>query len=116
MSESFEITNGQGRGRAVLLRISGRLDAKSTPLLLQRCMAIRANNQNLVLNLSGVTFIASSGVGALLGLVEEFRQVNAHVRFACLSSPVDSVIRLLNLHQFLDLHGTENEALAALEV
>lgn len=113
MADPFEILDTGPGGRVVLLRVSGRLDAKSAPVLLQRCSAERANGRHLVLNLAGVTFIASSGVGALLGLAEEFRQGPCRVRFVCLSSAVTSVIGLLNLDQFLAIDASEEEALRA---
>lgn len=115
MPDVFEITNGVTQGRTTLLRVTGRLDSKSTTQLLHRCNAVRSSGHNLVLNLGGVTFIASSGIGALLALVEQFRESGATVRFAALSEAVDSVIKLLNLDQFLTIDSSEADALSALE-
>jgi anti-sigma B factor antagonist len=115
MPEDFQISNGITRGQTVLLHVSGRLDTRNASQLMHRCGAMRNAKQNPVLNLSGVSFIASSGIGALLALVEQFRESQAHVRFAALSAAVDSVIKLLNLDQFLTIDPTEDEALAALE-
>ena len=114
MSEDFQIANGPSRGRVLLLRVSGRLDTKSASQLLHRCSAARNGGQDLVINLSAVSFIASSGIGALLALAEQFREADARVRFVALSPAVDSVIKLLNLDQFLTIDSTEDEALAAL--
>jgi anti-sigma B factor antagonist len=69
-----------------------------------------------VLNLSGVTFIASSGVGALLALVEECRQSGEQVRIAAASPAVRSVVGLLNLQQFLAMSPTEDEAMTSIEI
>jgi anti-sigma B factor antagonist len=115
LADDFEILNGTTRGRTVLLRVRGRLDAKSATQLLHRCAAVRNAGNNLVLNLSEVSFIASSGIGALLALVEQFRESRAGVRFAALSAAVDSVIKLLNLDQFLVIDATEDAALSALD-
>ena len=115
MSDDFQIASGPATGGTVLLRLKGRLDAKSASTLLHRCTQVREAGQNLVLNLSGVSFIASSGIGALLALVEQFRETQANVRFAALSAAVDSVIKLLNLGQFLTIDPSEDAALAALE-
>ncbi|HUK62685.1 MAG TPA: STAS domain-containing protein, partial [Dongiaceae bacterium] len=56
-----------------VLRVRGRLDARSAPLLSSRCVELRGQGRRLILNMSGVTFIASSGIGALLAMVEECR-------------------------------------------
>jgi anti-sigma B factor antagonist len=114
MSSEFEIES-VASGTTTVLRVRGRLDARSAPVLTARCADVRADGRHLVLNLSGVTFIASSGVGALLALVEEYRQARTRVRLAEVSPPVDSVIRLLNLEAFLHLDATEGDATAALE-
>jgi anti-sigma B factor antagonist len=114
MPEGFHITQAGSRGAAILLRVQGHLDSKSASQLLSHCSAIRSSGKNLVLNLSGVSFIASSGIGALLALVEQFRESGGKVRFVALSSAVESVIRLLNLDQFLTIDPTEDDAVSAL--
>lgn len=111
MQDDFQIVDGGRHGPTTLLRVVGRLDARSAPLLQSRCAEIRGKGESLVINLSGVTFVASSGLGSLLTLAEEFREGPGAVRFACLSQPVRSVIDLLNLDQFLPIDGTEAEAL-----
>jgi anti-sigma B factor antagonist len=114
MSDDFQILSLPAREGIALLRISGRIDTRVASQLLHRCAEVRAAGDHLVLNLSGVSFIASSGIGALLALTEQFREGNTKVRFAALSSAVDSVIKLLNLDQFLSIDGTEEQALDAL--
>ena len=66
MTNELEISKPEDRGGTVLLRVKGRLDVKTSPILLQRVAEIQANGQNLVLNLSEVSFMGSSGIGALL--------------------------------------------------
>jgi anti-anti-sigma factor len=114
MSAEFQITEEPRKRNTTLLRVHGRLDARSAPLLLQAGSAVRQRDENLVLDLSGVTFMASSGLGSLLSLAEEFRQGDRRVRLASLSPAVDSVVRLLNLHRFLTIDPSEEEALHAL--
>jgi anti-sigma B factor antagonist len=60
--------------------------------------------------LSQIEFLSSSGVGALLALVEEFRESNADLHLAAPSEPVSNAIGLLNLGEFLALHETEQDA------
>lgn len=114
MSEILGIEEVEASQGAVVLRIQGKLDANNTPAFLQHCRAVKDRKTDLVLNLRGVTFIASSGVGGLLVVTDEFAQAGLQIRFAALSSTVDSVIRLLNLGSFLDIHATEGEALTSL--
>jgi anti-anti-sigma factor len=115
MTPDLEIESSDAGERACVLRLRGRLDARGASALTARCAAVRATNRHLVLNLAGVTFIASSGVGALLALVEECRQSRTRVRLAEVPPAVDSVIRLLNLDQFLSIDATEGDARSELE-
>ena len=113
MPEQFQITTGPAHPSAVVLRVSGRLDSASAPQLAQRCAEVNASGRNLVLNLEQVSFIASSGVGALLAIAEQFNATHRALRLVALSPAVDAVIRLLNLDQFLSIHAGEQQALEA---
>jgi anti-sigma B factor antagonist len=115
MSDDFEITATPVRGRVAVLRVRGRIDTKSASQLLHRCGAVRNAGQDLMLNLSEVTFVASSGIGALLALTENFQVHGSRVRFVALSTAVESVIKLLNLDQFLTIDPTEEDGYRALE-
>lgn len=116
MPEHFEVTPAPGRGRIALLRARGSLDAQSAPILLEKCAEVQARGENLVLNLSAVSFVGSSGIGALLIVVEQFHEQSGAVRLAALSPAVDSVVQLLSLGELLDIDATEDDAFAALAV
>ena len=112
MSQELEMSSVENRGRTAVLRLKGRLDVKTSPLLLQKVSEIQANGQNLVLNLADVTFMGSSGIGALLVIVEQFQEQAGVVRLASPSPAVASVIKLLNLDRFLAVDSSEEKALA----
>src|SRR5882672_7882051 len=103
----LEIIAGPAQARFVVLRVRGVLDGNTTPALLERCHQVCSEARNLALNLSGVTFLGSSGVGAMLALTEQFQEQGCSVRFAALSSHAADVVGLLDLGQYLDIHGTE---------
>jgi anti-sigma B factor antagonist len=113
--DEIEVTEAASRGKIAVLRVRGRLDASTAPTLLERCAKVQSNGQNLVLNLSGVSFLGSSGVGAMLVLVEQFQEQDGVIRFAALSDSARSVVELLDLDDYLSIHPTEEEAVAALE-
>ena len=115
MSEPIEIVEASPIANAAILRVIGRLDARSAPVLERRGMVVKASGRHLILNLQGVTFIASSGLGALLALVEEFRKSGLQIRLASVSSPVQGVLTLLNVGAFHAMHATEESALQAMK-
>ncbi len=110
MNETFEIAGETLADGTRVLRPAGRLDAHNAAILMQRCKADAPADGRLVLNLSGVPFIASSGIGALLALMEEMQQRGGSLRVAEASPAVDSVLRLLNLDQFLPMDASESDS------
>lgn len=110
---NFAIHEGPATGTTVVLRVEGRLDGENAPRLLERGGAVADTGRDLVLSLAGVTFLGSSGVGALLALHEQFEERGRVARFAALSEEARVVIELLDLGPYLAIHATEDEALAA---
>ena len=117
MSREIKVSEVESRGQAALIRVEGRLDAKNAQELSRRCREIReSGHTQLVINLSRVTFVASSGIGSLLALTEEFKEAGGCIHLVELSQAVESVVGLLNLTEYLSIRPTENAALKALEV
>ena len=72
MNEPLVVTRSATHGRVAILQVRGRLDSRTADVLRQRGAEVAAEGRNLILNLNGVTFMGTSGVGALLALSEEF--------------------------------------------
>jgi anti-sigma B factor antagonist len=117
MPRDFGITDVAGHDPIAVVRVAGRLDIKNAKDLMEHCQKLRSGGQgSLVLNLSDVTFVASSGIGTLLALTEEFKEGGGKLQLVALPEAVQSVVNLLNLAQFLNIEKGETEALAALGV
>jgi anti-anti-sigma factor len=115
MNENAHILEFSGDARARVLRVSGRLDARSAQDLVAQCQTLLdQGHKNVVISMSGVSFVASSGIGSLLALTESFQDAGGSLRLAHLSHAVRSVVDLLNLGQFLAIDATEEEALVAI--
>ncbi len=114
MDRTFSIDRSDLDARTTVLRVSGHMDARHAAKMLEDCATARSARRDLILNLASVTFIASSGIGALLALSEEFRQSGLQLCLADPSPPVDAVLRLLNLDQFLRIESSEQSAVQGL--
>ena len=115
MKTEFTIEASETGKATTVLRLCGSLDARAASVLTAHCTGVRGQGRHIVLNFTAVSFIASSGVGALLALVEECRQSHTRLRLAEVPPAVDSVIRLLNLDQFLSIDATEADSCSELE-
>ena len=114
MDDIYRATTTMGRAGAAVVRVEGRLDAKSAPRLVEHCVAARHSGGHLVINLGQVTFLSSSGVGALLVLAEQVKADGGTLRLAAPSVAARAPLELLNLHRFLSIDDSEDDALASL--
>ena len=114
MLADFTLSPLGTRGPIALFEASGRLDASAAQELRRRCLEARSSGHNhLALDLGQVSFVASSGIGALLALTEEFGKDGA-LYLAPISPAVRSVIQLLNLEPYLAIYDSCEAALAVL--
>lgn len=85
-----------------LIRAEGRLDMVSASGLRAIVAdALAAGRTRIVVDLSGVAFMDSSGLGALVGCLKAARQAEGDLRLARPSAQVVSVLRLTNLDRVL---------------
>ena len=108
MAEQLKIEWETGSTPAPVLRLAGRLDAAGAKLLHEAAMgSLKMDNQkNLVVDLSGVEFVASTGLATFLLLTEEYAEVHGTVVFVGATQAVMQVITLLNINQFLKLEDS----------
>ena len=113
MPSDFSISELPDLGSVCVRKVTGRLEADTAQELRKHCADLRETGHNyLALDLSEIQFIASSGVGSLLALTEEFSRVGGGCYMTSLSAATTSVIRLLNLERFLAIYPTAEEAAA----
>ena len=115
MSHTFRIEEVKLELPTVVIKIVGRMDAKPAKEFRERCAEFRKEGfLHLVVDMSEVDFIASSGIGALVVVSGEFGIRNGSAHFVSLSQPVERVIQLLNVGQFLEISKNVDQALTKL--
>lgn len=115
MSEQFWIKEKRMEAPTAVIGVGGRLGANPAKELRQLCTTLSEKGySHLIIDMSEVTFIASSGVGAMIVLTGEFSIQGGSATFVSLSQPVQRSIKMLNLGQFLTVAANEQEAIANL--
>jgi anti-anti-sigma factor len=87
-----------------LFRLTGLLDAFSEPTfrkVMEKC--VEEGPKNLILDLSKIDFVDSSGLGALVQLVKKAQSVEGGTVQIVTNARVTQTVKLVRLEQFLSL-------------
>jgi len=69
--------------------------------------------RQIVLNLSGVTYIDSGGLGTLVGVYSSARSSGADIKLTGLGQRLRDVLQITKLVTVFEVYDTEQEAIAA---
>ena len=94
-----------------LLTLEGRLNMVAAPRLRTAVdESVAAQRPRIVVDLSGVSFIDSSGLGALVAGLKKARQASGDLRITGLTPQVETVLKLTNLDRVLRAHASIDAA------
>lgn len=99
-------------GNVAVVRPAGRIDRLAAPVLEAELQAVVAGGAHrLVVDLGGVDFIDSSGIGALINGLRASRMAGGDLRVAQLDERAGELFRLTSLDRVLRIYGTVEQAL-----
>jgi anti-sigma B factor antagonist len=108
----FEVHNEAG-GDFAICRPVGELDSATAPQL-REALAGDPPARRLIIDLSGVPFTDSAGLGALIGGIRRIREAGGDVAIGGAQPAVLSVLRTAGFDRILPIHATYEEAVEAL--
>jgi anti-sigma B factor antagonist len=103
------------KGDWQVLTVRGEVDVTTTPRVRAQLIALLSDGRpNLVVDLEGVRFMDSSGLGALVAALKLARSRSGELRLAC-EKPrsVRKVLEVTGLERVLDRYDTVEDAVAA---
>ncbi len=112
MSELFVETREIGEVSLIYPR--GFINAHTVRLFeaeIQR--AVAAGRFNLVVSCQGLAYIASAGLGAIMGAIEEVRENGGDIRIAELNESVRNIFEILGFDHLYKIYPTELEAISS---
>jgi anti-sigma B factor antagonist len=108
----FSVSTAENGDRKVVTA-SGELDAHSAPTLQAQVDPLTAvTGASVVIDLSNVGFIDSTGLGVLVATLKHVREVNGRLDVVVSSPRVLKVFHLTGLDAVIPLHATLDEALS----
>jgi anti-sigma B factor antagonist len=102
------------RGPATVLSVTGDIDISTAPRLLAALAELDAEaRETLVLDLTGVSFLDSSALGALVGAQKEIAAAGGRLTVVCCDPKVLRIFSITRLTEVIDVVDSVDEAVAA---
>lgn len=96
-----------------VLKLSGDVDLRSVPQLREAlATAVQTPGQHILIDLAGVPYMDSSGVGTLVFVKREVERRGGTVALVGLQSRVRGVFEITHLDAFFDIYDSLDEATA----
>lgn len=95
-----------------VVHLSGDVDMHSSPAVRQAILDGLKGKQPLLVELSAVTYMDSSGVASLVEGFQTARQQGSEFGLAAVARPVLSVLKLARLDKVFPIHASVDERLA----
>lgn len=93
--------------------MDGRFDALGSRELKNVVSMLDDTKKRFILDMAGINFIDSSGLGTLVGILRTVEKEGGQVRIAGLIPEVLIIFELTRLHRIFDIYETAAAAMAA---
>lgn len=100
-------------GAATVLAVRGEIDVYTAPRLRERMVdLVNKGTRNMVLDLEGVEFLDSTGLGVLVGGLKRLRTNDGELSLVCTQARILRVFEITGLTKVFDIHGSVDDAVA----
>lgn len=103
----------EAKGSAVVVTISGRVDSETAPTLDAELTKAVSGSSKLVLELSGVEYISSAGIRAIVKAAQATEQNGGGVKMASAPELVTSIFYTVGIVDKIKSYPTVDEAVAS---
>ena len=107
---SYEVRDVNG---ASVISLTGDVDLQTSPQVRTKLLETLEKSKRVVVDLSAVNYIDSSGVASLVEAFQVSRKKNASFSLASVSSAAMRVLSLARLDKVFTIHPSVEAALAA---
>ena len=102
------------RDRWTVLAVSGEVDVATAPRLREQLVQlVNQGNHHLVVDLEGVDFLDSTGLGVLVGALKRVRLQDGELTLVCTQPRIVKVFDITGLSKVFTLHESVDSAVAA---
>ena len=99
-------------GARTVISVTGEIDVYTAPTLRERLNELVADGEyHLVVDMAGVDFLDSTGLGVLVGGLKRARAHEGTLQLVCDQEKILKVFRITGLTKVFPIHATLDEAL-----
>ncbi len=110
---SLEVQTRQTDGGVTVVAPTGRLDVAGAPALKDAMSDLARNGPpKVVIDMEGVSFVDSTGLGSVIAALKQFRRRQGVLRLAAPNQQVRVVLELTTLDKVFPYFASVEEALA----
>jgi anti-sigma B factor antagonist len=102
-----------GEGRTVV-EVSGEIDVYTAPKLRESLLnLVDSGNYQLIIDMEGVEFLDSTGLGVLVGGLKRVRAHDGAIDLVCTQGRILRIFRITGLSNVFSIYDSVEEAVAA---
>ena len=103
----------RANGDRTVVEVTGEIDVYTAPALREELSSlIDAESTDIVVDLTQVSFMDSTGLGVLVGALKKVRTLGGDLQLVISQEKILKVFRITALTQVFSIHATVDEALA----
>ena len=91
------------------------IGGEETSLLRERIKWLFHSTTNVILNLSGITFIDSAGLGVLVSMWTSSKSVGRALKLASVQGKVKQVLEVTRLNSIFEIYENTDEAIKGVQ-
>lgn len=113
MAESIVNIEVEDLKRVELVKVSGRIDSSNAAQFDSVLKEVASRKNNVVLEMSGIDYISSAGLRAMIALLREAKKQKGDVRLAAPSERVVEVLALAGLDSLFEVYDSDVSAVGS---
>jgi len=105
------VTTEQQESAVVVVTSVETLDASNAGEFKTALAKMIQPGARLVLDMSGIRFVDSSGLGAILSCLRQLHDLGGELKLCSLNKPVRALFELVRMHRVFEIFNSREEAL-----
>lgn len=101
-------------GDHMVIEVGGEIDVYTAPRLREKIVElVNAGHHHLIVDMEGVDFLDSTGLGVLVGGLKRVRGQEGTLRIVCTQERLLKIFRITGLTKVFPIHDSVEEAIGA---